>query len=454
MIAYLDLPSGLSGDMLLGCLVDAGWPIAELRATIAALPLAQAEWAVEARQVMKGPMRATFVEVRAREGHVHRNLHDIGQIIAKGDIPDAVKTQALAVFTRLAEAEAKVHGTTPERIHFHEVGAVDAIIDVVGGIAGLAALHIDTLYASALPLGEGWATTAHGKIPLPAPATLELLAAKNAPTRPAPGAGEWVTPTAAAILAERATFTQPVLTMERIGIGAGRRDCAWPNVARLWVGQAHPGEAHPGAALPGGQLVQVETNLDDMNPQLYAAVTEAVFAAGALDVWLTPVQMKKGRPALVLAALVPGHLETVVCETILRQTTTLGVRVLPVTRRHEARRTFAHVATPWGTVHVKLKWLGHELLGLQPEYEDCLRLAQAQGVPLQEVLTAALAAGQQLRTSISAPSVDVGAMTHTHEAKAPSAHEHGPGHVQPHDHAYDHPHDHGHSHDHGHPHPH
>ena len=387
MTGYLDLPSGLSGDMFLGCFVDAGWPIEALRETIGRLDLPVDEWSIDAQSVMKGPLRATLVEVRAAEGRQHRHLRHVREIIEAGDLIDAIKERAIAVFTRLAEAEATVHGTTVEEIHFHEVGAVDAIIDIVGAVAGLEALGIDELHASSVPLGSGWAETAHGRIPLPAPATLELLAACHAPTRPAPGDGEWVTPTGAALLAELATFSQPAMSVTRTGIGAGRRDADWPNVARLWLGEP---SAH------AGELVQLETNIDDMNPQLVPSVIDALLAAGALDAWATPVHMKKGRPGVVLGVLAPATREAVLVDVLLRHTTTLGVRVLPVARRPEADRDVRRVETPFGEVAVKLKRIEGEALGAAPEYEDCARLARASGVAVKEVLDAANAAARAL----------------------------------------------------------
>ncbi len=237
MIAYLDLPSGISGDMFLGCLVDGGWSLAQLEATIAALGLPAGSWQVQARTVMKGPLRATLVDVQAPVGDAHRHHHDIRQIIEQATWPTIVKDQAIAVFTRLAQADAAVHGSTVAAVHFHEVGALDAIIDIVGVCAGLQALGVEQLYASGAPLGEGWTNSAHGRIPLPAPATLALLTAVGAPTRPAPGPGELVTPTGAALLAELAIFRQPRLQLQRIGIGAGQKEFAWPNIARLWLGE-------------------------------------------------------------------------------------------------------------------------------------------------------------------------------------------------------------------------
>ena len=389
MIGYLDLPSGISGDMFLGCLVDAGWSIDQLRFAIARLKLPADEWSIDAAQVQKGALRATLVQVHAEEGHHHRHLADIRAIISDADLPQIVKDRAIAIFTRLANAEARVHGTTPDKIHFHEVGAIDAIIDIVGTCAGLHELGIDKLYASALPLGPGWAKMAHGQIPLPAPATLELLAAANAPTRPAPGSGELVTPTGAAIVAELATFEQPFMTLSKIGWGAGGRDCPWPNVARLWLGE-------PQAGSPRGTMVQLETNIDDMNPQLFSAVSDKLFAAGAKDVWFTPIQMKKNRPAVLLSALAPSSAEAALSHVILTETTTLGVRVHALRHRHEARREMRQADTSYGPVRVKLKFVSEQPTGATPEYDDCKTLAEQAKVPVRIVWEAATVAALQL----------------------------------------------------------
>jgi len=431
-IAYLDTPSGISGDIFLGCLLDAGWPLERLRAVVEALHLPAGSWRVDAETVMRGPLRATLADVEVIEGDAHRHLSDVTAIIRAGDLPSVVQERAIAIFTRLAEAEARVHNTTPEAIHFHEVGALDAIVDIVGVCAGLQELGIERLYASPLPLGHGWAQTMHGRIPLPAPATLELLAAAGAPTVPAPGSGELVTPTGAALLAELADFSQPRMTLQRMGYGAGRKEFAWPNVARLWVGEEAAGDAlslskggkrcpEPveGWQVAGGQienqrqsaqslrqaqdtaassafhssLVVIETNIDDMNPELYEPVRERLFGVGVLDVWTTAIGMKKGRPGTLFSVLAAAEKETEVARLILRETTTLGVRVYPV-QRHIAEREIRIVETVYGPVQVKVKLLDGERLGAKPEYDDCKRLADAAGVPVRMVYEAALAAAQ------------------------------------------------------------
>lgn len=395
MIAYLDLPSGVSGDMLLGCLIDSGWPIDQLRGTIDRLKLPPGEWAVRVETVHKHSFRARQVDVLFDEGRHDRRLDDVRTIVELSDLPERVRSTAIAVFTRLASAEAKVHGTTVDQVHFHEVGAIDAIIDVVGVVSGFHDLGVERIFASPLPLGPGWTGSAHGRIPLPAPATLELLAAVNAPTRPAPGPGELVTPTGAALLAELATFEQPAMRLSRIGIGAGQRDCPWPNVARLWLGEPEPSAC--------GGLVQLETNIDDMNPQLYPVVSDALFAAGAKDVWLTPTQMKKGRPGVLLGVLGPADREAALADVILRQTTTLGVRVHALRHRHEARREMRSVQTPFGPVAVKLKWVEDELVGANPEFDECRKLAEAAGVPVRTVHEAATVAAQAVLPTSQAP---------------------------------------------------
>jgi uncharacterized protein (TIGR00299 family) protein len=342
-------------------------------------------WSVQTENVIRGPLRATLVYVQVQEGDQHRHLSDVREIIEAAQLPAPVMQHAVGVFTRLAEAEAAVHGAALEDVHFHEVGALDAIVDIVGVCAGLHELGVTALYASAVPLGEGWVNSAHGRIPAPAPATLALLASVNAPTRPAPGPGELVTPTGAALLAEFATFQQPRMHLQGIGVGTGQKDFSWPNVARLMLG----------APVETGGYIQIETNIDDMNPELYSAVSQSLFAAGALDVWFTPIQMKKGRPGVLFSVLAPAARETMLADIILRETTTLGVRVHPV-QRHEARRTFASVQTAYGAIQVKLKWMNDKVVGAKPEYDECVRVAHIQGVPFRLVYEAAVHAAHHL----------------------------------------------------------
>jgi uncharacterized protein (TIGR00299 family) protein len=403
-IAYLDLPSGISGDMFLGCLLDVGFPLDALRSAIAALKLPAAEYAIDAHAIMKGPLRATLADIQTSEAHAHRHLADIAAIISAADLPDPIKRNAIASFERLARAEAKVHNTTPDKIHFHEVGAMDAIIDIVGACAGIHHLAIEKLFASPLPLSPGWTNSQHGQIPLPAPATLELLAEAHAPTRPGPAnntPGEWVTPTGAALVCQLATFGQPPMTLQRIGTGAGRKNTPWPNIARLWLGAATATSPH------AANLVQLETNIDDMNPQLYAAVSDKLFAAGAKDVWFTPIHMKKNRPAILLAALGSAAHEHTLAQVMLEETTTLGVRVHPIEHRHEAARELITLDTPHGKIRAKIKSLHGRPTAITPEYDDVAALAAHHRLPVKQVLDVAVAAAhqrlQELQTSPAAP---------------------------------------------------
>ncbi len=397
MIAYLDTPSGISGDMFLGCLLDAGWPVEALRATVRALGWPDGfdheAWSVERREVMKGPLRASLALVRASEaGQPTRHLSDMRALLEGSTLPDAVRQDALAVFTRLAEAEAAVHGSTVDAVHFHEVGALDSIIDIVGVCAGLHALDIEALHAGPLPLGPGFTGSQHGRIPLPAPATLELLARAGAPIKAAPGPGELVTPTGAALVAHfvGGRWQQPEMRLQRVALGAGQKEFEWPNVARLWLGEAldRRSEAHHAPS------VLIETNIDDMNPEFYAAIAASLFARGARDVWWTPIQMKKNRPGVTLSVLVPKAREAEFAQHLLRESSTLGMRIHDL-RGHVAERRVEQVQTPFGPIPVKLKLVEGEVLGAVPEYDACHAAAQQHGLPTRQVYEAATALAWQ-----------------------------------------------------------
>ncbi len=380
---YVDAPSGASGDMILGALVDAGLAIDDLRAMLSRLPLA--DYTLSAQQVRRGALGATLVRVIATEAQPpHRGLGEIREIIAAGSLPEAVQANALHIFERLAAAEARVHRVPIEEIHFHEVGAVDAIVDIVGACIGLHLLGIEDLFASPLPLARGATVSAHGALPLPAPAVLELLAERSVPTIPHPSPLELVTPTGAAILSTLARFEQPALRLGRIGYGAGSREQPEPNVLRLWLGEL---ESSPGAE----RLLVLEANIDDMPGELFGHAIERLLAAGALDAWCAPLTMKKSRPAALLGALVRPEDSGRLVDIILRETSTFGVRVHEVAR-HAVAREMRELRTAHGTVRVKLKILEGMVVAATPEYEDCRRRAEEGGVPLQQVYAAALAA--------------------------------------------------------------
>ncbi|MCH8815283.1 MAG: nickel pincer cofactor biosynthesis protein LarC [Chloroflexi bacterium] len=375
-VAYLDCFSGVSGDMLLGATVDAGVPLADLRTELEKIPLEG--YRLDSQRVTRGGLAATQVMVDVGEDQSPRTLQDVLSIVGSSSVPTSDREKGSRVFTRLAEAEAKVHGETVETVHLHDVGAVDAIVDVMGTIAGWRLLGIDDVYASPLPTGEGTANGPHGPLPLPAPATLELLSRAKAPLRRPDGAtGELVTPTGAAIVTTLATFGRPEMTLDRIGYGAGSRDPAdRPNVLRMWIGE--------GAEAPTRSMVLIETNIDDMTGELLGYVQEKLMSEGAADAWFTPIQMKKGRPALMLSVICTEGDEARVAKTILRETSTLGVRVRPVTR-HEAEREELQFESSLGPAAVKVKRLPGRPPSVAPEYEACARIARERGLPLWEV---------------------------------------------------------------------
>ncbi len=387
-VLYCDCFSGISGDMFLAGLLDAGLPLAYLRQEFRKLNLPEFV-DVQVLEVKKGALRASLLNLvidPSGNPQPHRHLNDIEQIIKGSALAEPVQQSSLAVFQKLAEAEARVHGEEIQHVHFHEVGAVDSILDIVGAAVGLHYFEVERLYSSALPLGTGQVKTEHGLLPLPAPAVLELLQAAGAPVLPSPAVVELVTPTGAAILAALAVFEQPQMRLEQLGIGAGRRDLPWPNILRILVGEAETFQK---------THVEIETNIDDMNPQFYSYVMERLFAAGALDVTITPVMMKKNRPGSRLSVIANRQDERVLAELLLRETTTLGVRVTPLAR-YEAGREIHAVQTPFGEVKIKLKKMDGAIIQAAPEYDTCVELARKTGRPLEEIFSAAREAAEKI----------------------------------------------------------
>jgi len=374
-IAYADCFSGISGDMFLAALLDAGLPLEALQEGISKLNLGE-KVELRLRETRKGALRATSLDVLVPHSQHHRHPSDILDILAASQLSQNVKQTTQQIFNGLAEAEARVHGETIDQVHFHEVGALDSIIDVAGTVIGLEALGIERLYASPLPYGSGTINSDHGILPLPAPATLEVLRLAHAPLTPSPAQVELVTPTGAAILAALATFERPDLTITGVGIGAGKRDLPWPNIMRLIVGESPTSE--------NSKLIQIETNIDDMNPQVFGHVMEKLFVAGALDVFMIPIYMKKNRPATLLGVIAQKQDEAALAELILRETTTLGLRVQPI-YRYEAQRNFRLLRTRYGDVKIKQKIVNGQVLQSIPEYEDCARLASENEVSLADI---------------------------------------------------------------------
>jgi hypothetical protein len=377
-VAYLDCFAGISGDMLLGALIDAGLDSGELCTELANLGVDG--WTLRSERVSRAGIAATKAHVALAEApQPHRKLPDILAIIERSTLRASDKQRAASVFERLADAEARVHGVARGDIDFHEVGALDAIVDIVGGVIGLRLLGIEQLYCSALPAGGGTARSAHGALPVPAPATLELIAIENAPLAASTGdrAMEMVTPTGAALATVLARFERPPMHVTAVGYGAGGRDPeGWPNALRIWVGEAIA-PARPAMLL-------IETNIDDMNPEIYGYVQEVLFAAGAADVWFQPIQMKKNRPGVMLSALCAADREDAIAAVLLRETSTLGVRVSPVSRHEAPRESFAFESS-LGPAAVKVKRLPGEPPRIAPEFDVCRSLAEASGLPLAEV---------------------------------------------------------------------
>ncbi|MBN1691229.1 MAG: nickel pincer cofactor biosynthesis protein LarC [Dehalococcoidia bacterium] len=380
--AYFDLYAGCSGDMILGALMDAGLPRADLEKELAKLPLEG--YRITAEKVKRGALRATWARVILDEGvkQPDRSYSDIVDLIAGSRLGDELKKKALDIFRNMGEVEAKIHGTKLELVHFHEIGSVDSIVDIVGTVIGLGLMGINRSYASPFPVAEGSVECRHGALPLPAPATIELIARRQAPVvKPCHAAmqgRELVTPTGAAIVTTLAAFSRPGLNLEKVGYGAGSMNAdEYPNIMRLWIGKSSEHNGHE-------SMVLLETNIDDMNPQIYDYVMERLFAQGALDVWFTHIQMKKNRPAVMMSVLSPADAESKLAETIMRETSTLGIRVRPV-YRHIADRDIVEFESSYGKVRVKVKRFEDEIVSVSPEYDECKKIAAGKGVPLRDV---------------------------------------------------------------------
>jgi len=383
-IAYFDCFSGASGDMCLAALVSAGWPSEALIALPARLRLEGVTITVgEAR---RGPFVATRVEVRAEGRQPHRHLRHVAAMIEAAELDAGVKAQALTVFERLADAEAEVHGSTREQVHFHEVGAVDALVDVVGTLEGLRSLGVAEVYASPLRLGRGAVRSEHGLIPVPAPATTLLL--RGVPVEMPDIEAELVTPTGAALLTTlvRHWSGEPAFRLERVGTGAGGRDLKeQPNVLRVLIGEADP-------ALPGiRQVAVLETALDDDNPQFVAALLPRLLEQGARDAMVVPTIMKKGRPGMWLVVVAEPRDAAALALTVMRETSTLGVRTR-LERRYEVERRTAEVETPFGRIALRIATLPGGEERAAPEFESVRAAAERAGRPLREVSEAAVAA--------------------------------------------------------------
>ena len=418
-VLYFDCFSGAAGDMVLGALLDAGLPVDELRRALGSLGVGHE---LRVSRVLRAGLSATRVEVietgptehahahqhgghnhlhatgehshhthehgahSHAHAHSHRSLAEIAHLIDHSALSAAGKTRAVALFRRLAEAEAAIHEMSVEDVHLHEVGAVDSIIDIVGAVFGLEWFGIDDIVASPLNVGGGSVDMAHGRFPVPAPATARLLS--GAPIYGG-GSTELVTPTGALLISDyaRAYGPLPAMTVRAMGYGAGSRDVEnTPNVLRVLIGE----RVSPMDAVTGGSaVVKIECEIDDMNPQLFGPVSDRLLAAGALDVFLTPVQMKKGRPGTLLTVLAPPASREALCDMLFRETTTIGVRFEQVSRE-TLDRQWVDVDVAGGRVRIKVASRRGQVLNATPEFDDCLRVASATGRPVKDVQAEAM----------------------------------------------------------------
>ncbi|HET6572596.1 MAG TPA: nickel pincer cofactor biosynthesis protein LarC [Fimbriiglobus sp.] len=390
-VAHFDCFSGISGDMVLGALIDAGVSADVIRAALDSLGL---PITLEVERVKRNGFAATKVNVIAPDQEDYRFLPDVEAIIARGQLTATQRELALAIFRKLAVAEAAVHGMPLERVHFHEVGALDSIADIIGSAVGLDLLGVERFTSRPVPTGHGTVKCAHGLMPVPTPATAELL--KGAPLAPSPVKAELTTPTGAAILATVVAeyVDTPTMTVESVGHGAGTKDfIEQPNLLRLFVGEAH---GRPSVGLETDTVYVLETNLDDVPSEVIGYCVDALFIARALDVYTVPIQMKKNRPGVLLSVIAAEEAVPALEAILFRETGTFGVRRYRADRS-KLRREAVTVETPWGPVQAKRGWRADGFEVVSPEYEDSARVARANGVPLRVVFDAVRAATTRSR---------------------------------------------------------
>jgi pyridinium-3,5-bisthiocarboxylic acid mononucleotide nickel chelatase len=376
-IAYLDCFSGISGDMFIGALIDAGLPLEELRKVLQSLPLIG--YSLEVTREERNLLFGTRFKVKVtRDPQPHRRFSDIRDLIRAGNLSPSVRDKSIAIFESIAVEEGKIHGCSVEEVHFHEVGAIDSIVDIVGSVLGMEYLGIDTACASSLPLGSGFVETAHGRIPLPAPATVALL--RGIPVHDSGLKEELVTPTGAALVKGLVHSFGPLppMVIEKVGYGVGSRNLAdRPNLLRILIGQEQGG-AHEET------VVILESNLDDTNPEWLGFLMERLFEAGALDVVFSPCYMKKNRPAVLVHVMGKPHQKDQLMDLLFSESTTLGVR-FHFTQRRILERSSVEMDSPWGRTKVKKVFRPDGSFHLLPEFEECRRIAKEKGVPMKDM---------------------------------------------------------------------
>lgn len=378
-IAYFDCSSGISGDMFLGALIDAGLPLGAVEEAVSSLGIQGCE--IHASREMKAGLAATSLKIISKEGGKARPWRDIKRLIEESSLRVRVKGLAVQIFSALAEAEGRLHGQAVEAVHFHELGAVDSIVDIVGGAVGLNHFAIEKAFSSPIKTGSGAVRSDHGELPLPAPATLELL--RGAPIYGGDIPLELTTPTGAALIKTVVSEFGPIPPSRVlfIGYGAGSYDLESPNIFRLMIGEA---EGDVIEADRADEVILVETNIDDLEPKLFGHIIDRLFAVGALDAWLTPIYMKKMRPAVALSAIVHKEKEEGLIRALFLETGSLGIRISPLSRKKAARKT-VKVKTFYGEIGVKIGHFEGELMSVSPEYEDCREAALMGGVPIKDV---------------------------------------------------------------------
>lgn len=379
---YFDLIAGASGDMILGALIDAGVSAEQLRTALAGLKLN--EFDLQVKQVSKNGFQATQVDVVVGKQPPERHLDQILEIIAGSDLPAAIQERSTGIFRKIAEVESAIHNTSPDQIHLHELGGTDTIVDVTGALLALDILEVSRVFSSSIPMGKGFIEGAHGRIPLPAPATAKLL--EGIPVFGMDIEAELVTPTGAALLAALVDEFGPApeMSLENIGYGAGTRDLPIPNLLRVLIGPLRKDTGDQPQ-----QLVILESNLDDLNPEIYPYVMDTLFQNGALDVTLLPIHMKKNRPGVQIQVLTEPSLAAKMREILFKETSTLGIRQLPAAR-YSLSRKIVVVKTPYGDIQVKIASGPGGELNISPEYEDCQRVARENGIPLKQIYQEAL----------------------------------------------------------------
>lgn len=386
---YLDCPMGISGDMFLAALIDLGVDPRMILRELKKLSVDKID--VEIKKAVRHSITGTTFKVRLHEAHHHRTFRDIKKIIIESALSPKVKALSTAIFKTIAEAEGKIHGIKPLEVHFHEIGAMDSIIDIVGAAIAVDSLKLDRVFASPIALGTGWAKTMHGTIPIPAPATLEIL--KGVPTAASTAPFELTTPTGAAIVKTLASSfgSMPAMTIEAAGYGAGKKDFKESaNLLRAVVGTNSAGSEGV------ERLFVLETNIDDMSPQVAGYLLEKLLAKGALDAFYAPVHMKKSRPGVLLSVLTSEEKKEELMGIIFSESTTIGLRAYPV-ERHCLERKTVKVRTPYGVISVKLAMRKGVVVNAQPEFEDCRAAAEKKGVPLKRVIDSAKEAAQKLQ---------------------------------------------------------